>query len=135
MNRKMIALTLCATGALWSVAVPAGAQSTMTPDAQPTPSMPEGNMPAEPASPAPAPMPAEPMQDQTMPAPAPMPGEPMPAQPMPAPQMAEPTASSAPQAQASYPPCSRTLQDQCTNTRRGSDTKARASMPRKQRPR
>lgn len=142
MNRRILGLTLCATGALWSVTVPAIARSTTTPEAQPSTTMPEGSMPMDPTSPTTmptqnpdgttaAPMPGKPMPDPTM-QPQPVSDSTQP-QPMPDPAMAQPAPTQAPQAQASYPPCSRTLQDQCTNTRRGSDTKAGAPGTRKTR--
>jgi hypothetical protein len=132
MNRRILGLTLCATGALWSVTVPAIAQSTTTPEAQPSTTMPEGSMPMDPTSPT-----TMPTQNPDGTTRTPMPGKPM-ADPTMQPQppdatMAQPAPTQAPQAQASYPPCSRTLQDQCTNTRRGSDTKAGAPGTRKPR--
>ncbi len=55
---------------------------------------------------------------QEQPAPPPPPEVPA---PPPAPDVPPPPPP--PPAQAVYPPCSRTLQDQCTNTRPESDTK------------
>ena len=90
------------------VSAPSIAQHTTAPD----PMM--KDMPAKP--------PAKPMAEKGMPekdmsAPADQ------ATPAPTPP-AQPAVTQAPAPQADYPPCSATVQDQCTNTRREADEKA-----------
>jgi outer membrane biosynthesis protein TonB len=78
-----------------------------------------------PASPMPAEVPAPSMPPETQPMPEPMPApSPGPQPPSAAtPTMAPMVAQPAPPPQAVYPPCSATVQDQCTNTRAGTDRK------------
>lgn len=95
-----------------------------TPADPANPSMPG---PASPATPA---MPADPSMPST-PATPPMPGSPPAGEATPGPggiRWAPMAQIPAPAPQAEYPPCTRELQDQCTNTRRGADT------PRRKRP-
>jgi hypothetical protein len=83
--------------------------------------------PAEPAPPPP--VPEAPPTPEAPPAPTPPevpapPAAPMPPEAPATPTMAAPSAAApAPAPQAVYPPCTKTLQDQCTNTRRGTDVK------------
>ncbi len=91
---------------------PSRAQQTPTPD-----SLPAAEKPAMPALDVLTPPSSAPAAD---------------APPSPAPPEAG-ALSPPPQAQAVYPPCSRTLQDQCTNTKRESDTKAGASTRKRRR--
>jgi hypothetical protein len=72
------------------------------------PAMPD--MPAKPEAPTP---PVEPASPEVMATPA----------ASPAPVMAPMAVAPPPSAQAVYPPCSKTLQDQCTNVREGTRTK------------
>jgi hypothetical protein len=77
--------------------------------------------------PDPVPPPAEPAPPPPVPEAPPMPEAPPAPTP---PEVPAPPAAPAPAPQAVYPPCTKTLQDQCTNTRRGSDVK-RSSKQRK----
>jgi hypothetical protein len=87
----------------------------MPPMSSPTPTTPE--MPKTPDKPEGATPPAEPASPEVMAAPAAAPAA------TPAPVMAPMAVAPPPAAQAVYPPCSKTLKDQCTNVREGTRTK------------
>jgi len=118
--RTKTMLAIAASGTLLAMSMPLTAQDTTMENPAPTPTeVPAPTPMPDPASP-PMPMPA---QSESMPmnaAPGTMPG-----------QQNTMMTNPPPAAQAVYPPCSATLQDQCTNTRREADYKRGMRRPRR----